>query len=540
MFYENLVSNQPENANGVDVVLVRTWDQDILSPKAFVQDALGVGYLAAVLREHKYSVAVVDAHTLEYSDEELVNCLGNLHPKVVGISLHSCIDYKHCVYISDALSRLDPKIYCVWGGEHATFNAERILAQHPFVDAVVLGEGEITFLELLKAKLDGNLTSIPGALLRDENKIPVSGGNRPAIEDLDDLPFPHKDIVNTACKAGKKVTLSILTGRGCTNNCRFCTAHTFLRLGGGKVWRRRSPASVADEVEQLASSYLKHPLVHPVLHFQDVIFLGTSNESKEWICQYLNELEKRSLTVPFYCMTRVDAILANEAILPRLVKAGLISTEVGIESGVDRILKLYNKHNNAQDNERAIALLRKNGVAFDASGFIMFDPFMTLEELRVNAKFLLNHGAATWNFFTSRLQLYPGTEIREEMIQKNLFNDKGDIGRTSRYSFQDSKVQLVAKHARIYDQSIIDLDIALRKAKAIVAQKVRGQQNDFEALSKVITQVEEAYYWHFLTMINQAKIGDLANCFPALLKTFLARVRNLQAQIEPLVKISGM
>ena len=473
------------------VALVRPRDLAAVPLGAPVQDPLGVGFLAAVLRQRGYDVVVVDSHALNLDDDGVVACLEQLRPRVVGLSLHSFSDYKHCVAISARLRSLAAAPYCVWGGEHATFHAERILRQHPEVDAVVLGEGEETFCELvgraLRAGPDpcaptpptgsrpspvlptvspaecGSAPVPPGAVVgavtRGTDGGVLNGGFRHSIEELDALPEPHKDVVELALATGKSVSVSVLTGRGCTHRCRFCTAHDFLRLGGGSVWRRRSPAAVAEEVARLAKCYFGNLLVHPVLQFQDVIFLGTSRAARDWVCAYIDEMERRDLRIPFYCMARADSIIANEAILPRLVRIGLWSVEVGIESGVDRILQSYNKLNSAGDNERAVELLRSNGITFDASGFIMFDPSMTLDELRQNARYLARFGAATWDFFVTRLQLYPGTPLREEMIRNGQFDGEDDIGRTSGYRFEDPVVGLVADHAYYYDLSVRDLDL---------------------------------------------------------------------------------
>ena len=78
---------------------------------------------------------------------------------------------------------------------------------------------------------------------------------------------------------------------------------------------------------------------------------------------------------------------------------------MGIEAGVDRILGLYNKLNSSDDNQRAVSLMRKLGITFDASGYIMFDPRMTLDELRQNARHLSRFGASTWDFFVTRLMI---------------------------------------------------------------------------------------------------------------------------------------
>jgi anaerobic magnesium-protoporphyrin IX monomethyl ester cyclase len=108
--------------------------------------------------------------------------------------------------------------------------------------------------------------------------------------------------------------------------------------------------TVVDEIERLATTYLNNHLVHPVIQFQDVIFLGTLTASRRWATEFVEEMEWRQLAVPFYCMSRADAILASQALLPRLVGIGLWSIEMGIESGVDRILKRYDKQNSSDAN----------------------------------------------------------------------------------------------------------------------------------------------------------------------------------------------
>jgi radical SAM superfamily enzyme YgiQ (UPF0313 family) len=561
-----------------DVVLVRPRDLAAVPPGAPVQDPLGVGFLAAALRRRGYNLLVLDAHSLDLDDAGLVACLADLRPHVVGLSLHSFSDYSHCVAISAGLRSLPEAPYCVWGGEHATFHAERILRQHPEVDAVVVGEGEETFCDLIEqvlrarrpadtvgreAQPAGHETggqrslkllpvadpdvglppqrpagSILGAVVRAPSGEILHGGFRHAIEDLDTLPEPHKDVVEAALRAGKEVSVSVLTGRGCTHSCRFCTAHDFMRLGGGVVWRRRSPRAVADEVERLAVRYLSQPLVHPVLQFQDVIFLGTSRAARQWVTDYVDELERRNLHIPFYCMARADAIIANREALPRLADIGLWSVEVGIESGVDRILQNYNKLNSADDNEYAVELMRAHGITFDASGFIMFDPFMTLEELRTNARYLTRFGAATWDFFVTRLQLYPGTQVREEMISKGLFDGGEDIGRTSGYVFEDPLVGLVAEHAYYYDMSIRELDLALRDAKAAVANNLRRGVTPYLPLTDAINLVHQTYCNHLLTLTDLAEASKLKAEFPILVSGFLVKVKALTELLHDILRVS--
>src|SRR5947207_10124629 len=95
------------------VALVRPRDFKAVPPSAPVQDPLGVGYLAAALRRQLLDVVVVDAHALSLDDKGIVECLKELRPAVVGISLHSFSDYEHCVAISRDIFAMNDRPYCV-------------------------------------------------------------------------------------------------------------------------------------------------------------------------------------------------------------------------------------------------------------------------------------------------------------------------------------------------------------------------------------------------------------------------------------------
>ncbi len=534
------------------VVLARPRDFGAVPPGAPVQDPLGVGYLAAGLRGRGYEVMVVDAHALDLDDNQVALCIAALEPTLVGLSLHSFADYSHCLAISRALARLPNRPFCIWGGEHATFHAERILRKHSEVDAVALGEGEETMCALVDYVVglaqssgavpfpileSGGHNAVAGAVIRGPDGEVKHGGFRKSIADLDMVPLPDKDVVELALAAGRRVSLSILSGRGCTHSCSFCTAHEFMRLAGGVVWRRRSVKAVVDELHTLTARYLGHRLVHPVVQFQDVIFMGTTPASKRWIGEFVDEMERRSMRVPFYCMSRADAILANADVLPRLVAVGLWSIEMGIEAGVDRILGLYNKLNSSNDNRRAVALMQRLGITFDASGYIMFDPRMTLDELRVNAIHLSHFGAATWDFFVTRLQLYPGTAVREEMIARGVFDGAEDIARTSGYAFEDPRVGAVAEHTTYYDMSIRNLDLLLRDAKAVIVTAVREGSPIPHLLQKCVDLVHTTYCDHLLRLIDCAEQGDIHAAAGNMIGQFLSRVASLTKMLGGLLAL---
>lgn len=522
--------------SNLDVLLVRPWAPSAVPPDALVEDSLGVGYLTASLRRAGYSVAVLDAFTFRFGDDDLVRCVLQISPKVLGISLHSFADYKHCVAISDQVAAARPEIYRVMGGEHATFLAKPLLEKHQSIDAVVMGEGEETVKEIVARVTSGRpVDKVPGAMTRAADGSILDGGWRPAIEDLDALPLPEKDIVETAILMERPVALSLLTGRGCTHKCTFCTAHTFLRLGGGVVWRRRDPENVADEMERLVGRYSGRPGVHPMLQFQDVIFLGTSPAALAWTSQFLDALERRGLKAPYYLMARAEAIIANAEHLPRLASTGLSSVEIGVESGVDRILQAYNKQNSADRTVEAIELLRGSGICYDASGFIMFDPRMTLEDVRTNALYLRRIDHATWDRYITKLQVFPGTAIRPQLIEEGLFDPEAGFDEVYAYRFQDPRVGTMASRVWFYSDSIRALDNLIRSAKSILAGRRRSGEGVSDGLQEALDLAQEVYCNYFLGLVDLVERDALADHFEEQVQLFLAQVNLVSATLAHLV-----
>ena len=521
----------------VDVLLVSPWAQSAAPPDSLVEDGLGVGYLTAVLREAGFSVLVLDAFIFYFDQKDIVHCVIQIDPKILGISLHSFADYRQCISIFDDIARLKPDIYRVIGGEHATFLANDILERHPNVDAIVIGEGEETFKEIASAVLSGKLVDkIAGAVVRRRSDDTIiDGGARQAIKDLDQIPHPHRDIVETAIRMGRPVAISMLTGRGCTNNCTFCTAHKFLRLGGGEVWRRRKPKAVVQEMEEIIQLYMHFPGVHPMIQFQDVIFLGTSKKARKWTEKFLDELNRRQITISYFFMTRPESIIANHDLLPLLAKSGLTSVEIGIESGVDRLLQAYNKQNSIAVTKLALNLLQSHGICYDASGFIMFDPRITFNELRTNALFLLEIGHARWDRYATRLQVFPGTVIRKQLTSEGLFKGDAKLDDVYSYHFQDPLVAKVAAHVWIYDDSVNTLDSLLRTAKLNLTRQIQLSNDTSTSLQKMVEVVEKLYCDHFLTLVNLAERDELDTQFEQYTQRFLVQVSILVNSIGQLL-----
>jgi anaerobic magnesium-protoporphyrin IX monomethyl ester cyclase len=230
----------------------------------------------------------------------------------------------------------DPAVFVVLGGNHATTYWEHVL-KNPAVDAVVCGEGEVTFLEFVRASLKKeDIRGIKGLALRVEGKI-VRNPDREFIRDLDEVPFLPMDTIDYKRYiehpnpfAMRKPGWGIVSSRGCPGRCVYCT----VRAVWGRSWRGRSPKNVVDEIELLKKD----------LGFQEFYFLddSASVDKKRWeaIC---DEILKRKLDITWTTPNGIAHWTLSKDILTKMKKAGCYRITFGIESGNPETRKFLGK-----------------------------------------------------------------------------------------------------------------------------------------------------------------------------------------------------
>ena len=226
---------------------------------------LGIGYIAAYLRQKDVPVSIfnfqVDSYLSywEYAEKakpkSIEDCAQQIlaaEPDMVGMSITG-ITIREALGISYRLKELRPQIFIVWGGHQAFYSARDLIEREPCVDAVVASDGEITMGRLVDAlAANGPLKKIPGLYLRsDEGRMVYTGA--PPEPELDDLPEPSRDTLDTLISRGVSVTdARITTSRGCPFKCTFCVDPS---LGYRVKWRARCADLVVDEMKNLVDRY---------------------------------------------------------------------------------------------------------------------------------------------------------------------------------------------------------------------------------------------------------------------------------------------
>lgn len=440
------------------IALIHPRDSHVLIRDYSVYENLGLAHLAAYLRQDGYPVEIIDGYAENVEHDVVVDRTVQYRPDLVGFTC-TYQNYGDVVEIASRVREQLPDVHFTIGGEHATYTAGDILRQSGVIDSVVRGEGEQTLLDLVKA-LDSSrpLASVTGIHFRSGDTV-TENPPRASIGDLDCLPFAARDTLAQAHATGKSILIGMLASRGCYSRCSFCNARYFFRLGGGKAVRRRSPQNVIDEITELHENYVHDLLLRGInikLYFYDATFIAPDRISKQWAREIATGLVERGVAVPFKAFVRADSFTEADADLIHLLKkAGLRSVFVGFESGSDDSLEAYSKGASADQNVKSVELLKRFQIFSVTNGFIMFDPYSTLDRLRASARFLLeSEQASFWNM-SQRLQLFPGVALIQQLAADRLLLPNRSAHQVYGYRFRDAGVGRLVEQLDFNDQPAV-------------------------------------------------------------------------------------
>jgi anaerobic magnesium-protoporphyrin IX monomethyl ester cyclase len=377
-----------------------------------------VAYLAGYLKAGGYTdIHFVDAMTHHLTDEQVRERIAALQPDVVG-----CTAITPAIYKAEALLKIakdvKPDVVTVLGGIHGTFMYPQVLKEAPWIDAVVRGEGEQVFLNLVRAVDDGTFAtdrrSVRGIAFADGGGQVVATPAEPPIADLDRI-TPDWGILDwdryLYIPMGRRVAIPNFA-RGCPFTCSFCSQWKFWR-----DYRIREPKAVVDEIETLVKD---HGIGFFILADEEPTI-----HRKKFI-QFCELLIERKLDVLWGINTRVTDILRDEKLLPLFRQAGLIHVSLGTEAAAQLKLDRFNKETTIAQNKRAIQLLKDAGIVTEAQFIVGLEneTAETLEETYRMARDW-NPDMANWAMYTP----WPFSDLFQEL------GDKVEVFDFEKYNF---------------------------------------------------------------------------------------------------------
>jgi radical SAM superfamily enzyme YgiQ (UPF0313 family) len=354
---------------------------------------------ASILREAGFQVHIVDAPSQGLDFRGLEKVLGELRPGLVAVST-STPSIEGDLRIAGLAREVDREIRTAFFGIHVTALPEEVFVKNPRVEFVVRGEPEYTIRDLALALRDQSpLENIPGLIHRSNGRV-IYNPERSFIQNLDELPFPAWDLVDTGdyrLPITRRPFLLVITGRGCPYPCTYCTAHTFY----GKKTRLRSPERIVSEMVYVTEEYG----VNDFLFWSENAVTGGRH-----MFETARAIIREAPGVRWVCNSRVDAV--DEEMLTTMKKAGCWMIGYGIEAGSQKVLDLMMKNINVADMERAVEMTRKAGIGITAHVMVGY-PGETREDILETAKLIRR-------LDPDYLQVYccvpfPGSPLYEEL-----------------------------------------------------------------------------------------------------------------------------
>ena len=272
-----------------------------LSPKTHrtSEENLGIEYLKASLVREKYDVEIIDAWLNELEVEEVYNRIIAQEENILFVGISSYMsNTAPTVKLMQMLKKHNPNIKIACGGFGPTFYPEQYLRSES--DYIMRGEGEKSICELAKSIEKNQIPyDVKNVGFLDENNKVILNDMECLNDDLDSLPFPSRDTMNVVLN--KKSSVNMITARGCSGNCEFCSVISFFRLSDGKVWRTRSIENIVDEIEMLYKQGVKY------IKMVDDSFVDGIRDEK-WCKDFADEIAKRNIKVKLRGQIRADKI----------------------------------------------------------------------------------------------------------------------------------------------------------------------------------------------------------------------------------------
>jgi radical SAM superfamily enzyme YgiQ (UPF0313 family) len=294
---------------------------------------LGLAYIAAVLEKNDIQVEAVDCPTLEVSSDQLARHVERRQPDVVGIQALTTSIYA-AAEAAEKIKRVSPQTHITLGGYHPTFCPDQTLNLTSSIDTIVRGDGEYTFLDLVRTIGNGNRLEekrrIKGLSFREGKKM-FHTPDAPHIGNIDALPFPSRHLFpcdKYSILGLQMPAFTMVSSRGCPYGCSFCAVSAFY----GRKWRSRSPENVVSEIEHVKPSRGVYGVA-----FMDDMFTLERGRTLE-ICRLIKE---RKLNCVWGATVRADTVSYD--LLRVMRDTGCVILFLGVETGEQSILDRIRK-----------------------------------------------------------------------------------------------------------------------------------------------------------------------------------------------------
>lgn len=376
----------------------------------------GLAYIAAVLLKEGYDVEIYNQDKNHYPDNHLTEYLNKNRFDVIGVGvIAGYYQYRKLLKISDAINKSSNRPFYIIGG-HGPSPEPAYFLRKTQADVAVIGEGEVTIIELLK-ELSNNspLNGIKGIAFRDGNRVTVNE-RRPLINDVDSIPFPafelfpieYYRLLGIPYIAKTNFVMRVLSGRGCTFECTFC-----YRMDEG--FRPRSDESIIEEIRLLKRNY-----GITYIMFTDELLMSSVGRTVR-LCE---SFIKANLDIKWDCNGRLN--YAKPEVLKLMKRAGCVFINYGIEAMDDQVLKNMKKGLTTKQIIQGVEATLNAGIS-PGLNIIFGNIGDNKETLNKGVEFLLKYDDRAQMRTIRPVTPYPGSPLYYHAIEKGLIKDCEDF-----------------------------------------------------------------------------------------------------------------
>jgi radical SAM superfamily enzyme YgiQ (UPF0313 family) len=377
---------------------------------------LGIAYIASVCRNAGHEVIIYNQDVYHWPESHLLDTLNKVNFDVIGVGvIGGYFQYRKLLKISEAINKAKNRPFYIIGGHGPSPEPEYFLKKTQ-ADMVVIGEGEDTIIEALKAiKNKEDLTSVKGIAFMQSGKF-IQTARRPLIQNIDSILFPawdlfpmdHYTLLRAPDIKNNERYMSMLTGRGCLFKCNFC-----YRMDPG--FRPRSAEKIIEEIENLKSRYAVS-----YIEFTDELFMS-SVERTIMLCDLIR---KSGLNIKWWCNGRLN--YARKDVLILMKEAGCVFINYGIESLDEKALQVMNKVLTVKQIVTGIENTLAAGIS-PGLNIIFGNIGETADALKLGVEFLLKYDDHAQLRTIRPVTPYPGSPLYYYAIENGLLKDCQDF-----------------------------------------------------------------------------------------------------------------
>lgn len=296
----------------------------------------------------------------------------------------------------------------VKGAPFLTYNTN-VTYENPFVDYVIFGEAEYTLKDILEGIPNKDIL---GICYTDENFQSVKNDPRPFIENLDELPFPARHLIDNSLYRrpdNNQVQAVVKVSRGCPYHCFFCLATP---VAGEKV-RMRSADNIVNEIKECIEKYK----ISNFIFWSDIF-----NIDKTWTINLCKKIIDNGLRITWSANTRANTM--DDEMAFWMYKAGCRLCSIGVESGSQEILDKIGKKVNLDEIRNTVKILKKHRIKI-YNYYVIGLPWETEETFEETIKFAIELDSNFVSFYTANP--LPGTKYFAYAMINHLISGELDF-----------------------------------------------------------------------------------------------------------------